>query len=175
MTSAYDSQAYGFNGLSYVAAQNFNLGTSGNLPNLNFEVQGQFCYGGAFPSDANPADIVEDLLTNPVYGVPGFTSAMIGDISEFSDYCIANGIFISPTIDQAQAASDWIQQFLTIGNSQAIWTDNVLKIRSYGDTTVTANGATFIPNTAPLYDLDDDELSCVRLQTIPAIRIRMNR
>ena len=36
-----------------------------------------------------------------------------------------------------------------------VWSEGKLKFRSYGDTTAVGNGATFIPNTTPIYDLTD--------------------
>lgn len=153
LTSSHPGQDLGYNGLAYVAASALDLGSSGSLPNYSYEVLGLLPFGGGI-TDAEPGAVVNDLLTNPNYGI-GWAGGLIGDYSNFSNYCKANGIFLSPAIDAQQTAATIIDDLIDIANGSAIWSEGGVKLRSYGDTTVVGNGATFIPNTAPIYDLSD--------------------
>src|SRR5438105_909850 len=153
LTSNHPGQDLGYNGLAYVAASAMDLGSSGSLPNYSYEVLGLLPFGGGI-TDAEPGAIVNDLLTNLFYGV-GWSNALIGDYSNFSAYCIANGLFFSPVIDAQQTAATIIDDLIDLANGAAIWSEGVVKLKSYGDTTVVANGSAFIPNTAPVYDLND--------------------
>ena len=81
-----------------------------------------------------------------------------GDLTQYKNFCTANGLFISPVLDAQKAASAWIQDILDITNAAAVWSEGVLKIVPYGDTTQVGNGATFIPNTSPIYDLTTSDL-----------------
>lgn len=80
VTSAYPSQALGYEGTAYVCAENYQLGDNATLDNHNFEVQG-LRYGSGYGQlrfnsldqigtgsgysfmDADPALCVEDFLT----------------------------------------------------------------------------------------------------------------
>ena len=82
----YPTQYSNYSGIVYLGAASFQLGTSANLPNFNFEVQAIFqgtapsTYGGngcLSGGDADPSLVVPDLLTNGVYGL-GFPSNRIG-------------------------------------------------------------------------------------------------
>ena len=104
VSSAHPSQALGYGGTVYVAAENYSLGDNATLDNHNFEMQG-LRYGtgygqtpystyvadvysniatgfwnGVNPStgflDADPALCIEDFLTNAQFGV-GFPSASV--------------------------------------------------------------------------------------------------
>jgi hypothetical protein len=104
VSTAYPSQALGYDGTAYVAAENYSLGDNATLDNHNFEMQG-LRYGtgygqtpystyvadvyaniatgfwnGVNPStgflDADPALCIEDFLTNAQFGV-GFPGASV--------------------------------------------------------------------------------------------------
>src|SRR5206468_4085955 len=101
-----------------------------------------------------PGAIVNDLLTNLFYGV-GWASGLVGDYSNFSNYCKANGLFFSPVIDAQQTAAAIIDDLIDLANGAAIWSEGTAKLKTYGDTTAVGNGVTFFPDTAPVYDLAD--------------------
>ncbi|HEU5231961.1 MAG TPA: phage tail protein [Terriglobales bacterium] len=153
LTSNHPGQDLGYNGIAYVAASAMDLGSSGSLPNYTYEVLGLLPFGGGI-TDAEPGAIINDLLTNPFYGA-SWPSTLIGDYSNFSAYAIANGLLFSPVIDAQQTAAAIIDDLADLANGAAIWSEGVLKLKSFGDTTTIANGAIFIPDTAPVYDLSD--------------------
>jgi len=166
-------QQLGYTGLAYVAAAQLDYGTSGGVANYSFEIDGimqglstavpppyplnaPYGYQGSngFP-DCVPFSVILDFLTNAYYGV-GFQTNELGDPTELISYTVANGIFISPVVDSQRDARSWLSDWLLISNSEAVWSDGVMKFRTYGDTSQTANGLTFTPTTQPIYDIDDD-------------------
>ena len=319
LTSNHPGQDLGYNGIAYVASSAMDLGDSGALPNLSYEVLGIMPFGSGI-SDAEPGSIINDLVTNPFYGLgsagnlitdPGILSVglsgaywtqsdvlfakgygtftyagtgaasgfhyaytrpisvtpgqtytlsgfidatqvsagspswnifdptistgyfgmgqtpgasgvlsgtwicpsgvtqvvvlcdtsnctvnsgqllrfarpvfslgttpvsqvMLDDYTNFSGYCIANGIFLSPVYDSQQTAAQCIQDILSITNAEAVWSEGLLKLKSYGDTTAVANGAIFSPNTTPIYDLDGTAFLDVVTVKRPSVADVMN-
>jgi len=155
LTTNHPSQALGYTALAYLAAASLNLGASGSMGNYSYEVDALLPFGAGIP-DANPRDVVIDLLTNSLYGA-GFPLNEIGDLSNYSAFCIANGLFISPVLDSDQPANQWIDSILQGTNSEAFMSQGFLRIAPYGDTSAVGNGATYIANTQPIYDLNDDD------------------
>lgn len=107
--------------------------------------------------DANPADVLYDLLTNPYYGLTRFPPARIGDLSVFRAYCQAAGLFCSPVIATQSAANQFVKDLMMATNSEIVWSGGLLTVVPYGDTSLSANGATYTPPSQPYYDLDDDD------------------
>ncbi len=176
LTSKHPGQDLGYNGIAYVAAQAMDLGESGTLSNLSFEVLGILPFGGGIP-DAEPSAIIADMLANQFYGLAGVVTP--GDLTQYRNFCTAgdghgNGLFLSPVLDAQKAASDWIQEILDITNAAAVWSEGVLKIAPYGDTTAVGNGATFIPNTSPIYDLTTSDLLAPVVIKRPSVADVMN-
>lgn len=151
----FPSQAIGYSGLAYLASTRMDLGFSGALNNYGFEILGLFPFGGGI-IDAALSDIIPHFLSDPFVGA-GFPAGAIGDLSELRNYTIANNIFVSVVVDSQRSASDWLGDWLKIANCEAVWSNGVLKFRSYGDKTAVGNGVTFTPTTSPVYDLDDDD------------------
>jgi hypothetical protein len=161
LTSNFASQALGYSELAHADAENVDLGSAGILPNLGFEIVGILPFGNGI-KDAEPGAVINDFLTNPYYGC-GLSSGLIDSVglltgaSSIVNYCKANGIFFSPVMDQQRTAADWLQEWLVIANSEAVYSEGIIKFRTYGDTSATSNGVTFTPATIPYYDLDDDD------------------
>jgi len=73
----YGQQSLGYNGLAYIAANNYDLGSSPVLPQFSCEVFGPLNNSALLNGfDADPALVVQDFLTNSQYGV-GFPAASI--------------------------------------------------------------------------------------------------
>lgn len=174
LASNFPNQAIGYSEVALLAAEDFDLGSAGTVPNLSIETYGQCIWGfpdvngnhildaplfvpaGVIGPATASSGIIYDLLTNPLWGA-GFAGGDIGDLTDAGNYCLANGIFVSLVMESQQPATQWIKNLLLIGNANAFWSEGKLKFRSYGDTTAVGNGVTFTPQTAPIYDLDSDD------------------
>jgi len=154
LSSVYPSQALDYRGLAIVVGANISLGTSPNLPNYTFDVS--FAINGAISGidGANPKDVLIDYLTNPYYGV-GFPSSFIGDLTNYSNYCIANGLVVSPTITTQTEARQFVTDLMDATNSQIIWIGGKLNVVPYGDTSVSNYGATYTAPSTALFSLSD--------------------
>jgi hypothetical protein len=167
MTTKHPSKALAYSGLAYVANSSMDCGSSGTLPNLSFEVVGLFPYAGQ--KDCNPKDILTDMLTSSLYGL-GWSAGKIGDLTQWSNYCIASGTFLSLAIESQSTVSELVQELLDATNSAAFWSQGKLKIMPYGDSTVIGNGVTYSPATTPIYDLTDDDFQTDSVAPVKIIR-----
>jgi hypothetical protein len=152
LTSNHPTKALAYRGTAYVAASAFDLGDSASMSQMNFEVRGLKIYN----EDAIPYEIIKDFLTNENYGL-GFPTDKIGDMTQFLNYTMANGIFISPMFDEQQSGADHLSNTLKMCNASPVWSEGLLKIIPYGDSVVTGNGYTYAPDLTPIYDLDDSD------------------
>jgi hypothetical protein len=169
LSSAHGDQALGYQGTALLAEANYALGDTPDLSNHNFEVYGPLKGTGTNGVDADPAQCIQDYLTNGQYGV-GLPEAAIdqgtllssaaatgvGDAS-LQTYCKALGICFSPCLATQETAQSVLQRWLQLTNTAAVWSGTVLKFIPYGDQPVTGNGVTYLPAVTPVYDLDDDD------------------
>lgn len=116
LSSQHPGQDLGYNGLAYVASSAMDLGESGTLPNLSFEVLGVLPFGAGV-ADAEPSAIIADLLGNQFYGLAGVVAP--GDLTQYKNFCTANGLFLSPMLGAQKDASAWIQEILDVTNAAA--------------------------------------------------------
>ena len=156
LTSRYPTQALAYSGIAYLYAQDYALNDSATLPNHTFEVD--FAVQLAGLPDADPRDVLTDLLTAPAYGVPGWYAGLNGDWSDWSLYCRAANLVLSPALESQVTGASFIQELMDATNSEAWWSEGVLKVKPYGDATETGNGVTWTPNLTPVYDLGEDDL-----------------
>ena len=148
-----------------VVNHNLDLGSTPVLPNYRFEVLGKFW--GTIPSngeDANPAQIINDLLTNPQYGIGfgpgvGATGSFIDATSWtlYQTYCQAQGLLLSPVLDTQEQISQIIQRWADLTNTWIFWSGGLLKFVPLGDSTVTDGFVTYTPNNTPIVDLTYDD------------------
>lgn len=148
-------QALSYSGTAYLCSPNYELTKSAQIYQHNFEVIGKLGYSGNIP-DANPRDIIRDLLTNQRYGC-GFPVDSIGDTDRYSNYCRAVGIFLSPAYTEQGEAQRNISELLEQTNSAAVFSQGRLKIVPYGDGNYSGNGAAYVADNKALYDLTDDD------------------
>lgn len=149
------NQALNYSGTAYLCSPNYELTKSAQIYQHNFEVIGKLGYSGNIP-DANPRDIIRDLLTNQRYGC-GFPVDSIGDTDRYSNYCRAVGIFLSPAYTEQGEAHRNISELLEQTNSAAVFSQGRLKIVPYGDGNYSGNGAAYVADNKALYDLTDDD------------------
>lgn len=149
------NQALNYSGTAYLCSPNYELTKSAQIYQHNFEVIGKLGYSGNIP-DANPRDIIRDLLTNQRYGC-GFPVDSIGDTDRYSNYCRAVGIFLSPAYTEQGEAQRNISELLEQTNSAAVFSQGRLKIVPYGDGNYSGNGAAYVADNKAIYDLTDDD------------------
>lgn len=178
MQSKHPDKALAYKDTTYVAGV-IDLGSSGDVPNLSFEVFALCQYGRGI-IDALPTDVIRELLVNDQFGID-FPVSCIGDLTLYTSYCIANGLFISPAFTEQKECRENITDILQCTNSEAVWSQGKFKIVPYGDEVVSGNGVTYNPPPAPWYDLDnndflpdDDEMPviCKRSRTADAYNIQ---
>ena len=151
----HQNQALNYSGTAYLCSPNYELTKSAQIYQHNFEVIGKLGYSGNIP-DANPRDIIRDLLTNQRYGC-GFPVDSIGDTDRYSNYCRAVGIFLSPAYTEQGEAQRNISELLEQTNSAAVFSQGRLKIVPYGDGNYSGNGAVYVADNKAIYDLTDDD------------------
>jgi Putative phage tail protein len=149
LQTAFPEQALAYQGTAYIAGENYALGDSATIDNHNFEVQGAL-YGSSFNGvDGDPAQVVNDFLTNPQYGV-GFPAASIdattlygpGGDGSYQTYCKAVGLALSPALTDQETASSILARWLQLTNTAAVWSGGQLKFIPYGDSAIIASDAT---------------------------------
>jgi hypothetical protein len=155
VTTNHPTEALGYQFTAYIARSDWPLDAGATMANYTWEIQGFLPFGGGI-IDANPADIVLDFLAVAQYGA-GVSPSQFANITAFRDYCSAAGLFMSPVVDTQRSAGDYLKDWLSSCNSEVVWSGGLFKFVPYGDTALSANGATFTPVVTPLYDLTDDD------------------
>ena len=155
LQAKHPAQAIAYSDTAYVYGAAYQLTNTAQVYNHNFEVDGKLGYSSSIV-DANPRDIIVDLLTNKNYGC-GFPAENLGDTEVYSTYCRALGLFLSPAYSEQNEAQQNITELLEQTNSAAVFSQGRLKLVPYGDSPVYGNGAAYIPNLTPLYHLTDDD------------------
>lgn len=156
LSSAHPTEALAYRGTAYVAAAAYDLGGSASLGNHSFDITGLLPYDAGTIDGANPREIITALLTGAHYGA-GFPSAYLGDWGQFSAYCIANDLFMSPAYETQQEARQAITDLIQLANAGIFFSEGLLKIAPFSDTAAAAHGVTFTPVVDPSYELDDDD------------------
>ena len=148
--SPVTSDALSYPYVAWVACLNIKLGSSPNIPNLTFEVYGMLPFNAGTIDDAEPSAIVTDLMTSQTHGID---FSYLGSLTQFKDYCTANGIFISPVISEEKTMISLLKDLLTITNSTAYWSGGSLTVLPWSDQAKTGNGVTYTPDTTSVRDL----------------------
>ena len=169
LSSNHPAEAVPYQGVAYVCASAYDLGSSDYLQNHSFEVTGRLPHQIGVIDDANPKDILADLLTNAHCGV-GFPAGKLGDWTPFSNYCVANGLFFSPAYAEQQPANEVVTKLTGLANTAPYFSEGLLKCTPLGDVQITGNAVTFTPNVTPLYGLTDDDY----LDTDEPVRVIRN-
>jgi hypothetical protein len=166
LASAHPDHAIGYSGLAIVYAEHYALDSGASTPDHSFEVvrQAGFAVSGYSGPDIDPSLMIADFFQNTRTGVPSWpASGLLDPVTlttapdSYQKYCIASGLLLSPVIDQERSASDALTEYLLATNSTCVWSEGVLKFVPYGDTAVTGNGVTYLPDLTPLYSLNDDD------------------
>jgi hypothetical protein len=113
-------------------------------------------------SSAGTSELAASASGAPIATTGSAGSATAVTQDSYQTYCQASGLALSPTIINQETGSSILTRWLQLTNSAAVWSGGKLKFIPYGDLPVTGNlhaggTITFTPNTAPVYDLDDDD------------------
>lgn len=132
------SHALNYRGLSYGAFENYPLGQSTTLPNVNVDVLSNN-NRDALPAqhDGDVAVALTMFLTDEHFGL-GFPANSLGDLSQWKNYCLSLGFVVSPVLTSSVQSSAFINDLCVATNSAACWQDGQLTVVPYGDTSVTA-------------------------------------
>lgn len=150
------AQAIGYSGMAQVAGQDYSLGTGAQVDNHLFEIHAPMAYSvSSSTPDADPADIVADVLLNARYGA-GFPVERLGNTTLWGNYNRASGLLCSPGITEQVRAADLVTMAARLTNTGVFWSAGRLRFVPYGDTGLSGNARTYTPNVTPLYDLTDD-------------------
>ncbi len=141
LSANYPYNALAYQGTAIAWAGGYNLGGSATIGNHNFEILGILRGSGINATDADPALVIQDFLTNAQYGV-GFDPASIDSVSLFSDpgslqnYCRAMGYAFSPALTSQEQASSTLTRWLQMFSTAAVWSGGLLKFIPYADTAI---------------------------------------
>lgn len=146
-------QALGYSGIAAVAAQRMPLGQSASVENHSFEVGSQAGYAVSGNLDIDPSDAMRELLLDTRLGA-GLPPAVLASWSNWSDYCRAADLLVSPLLTAQAEAREVLQLAAELSNTAIVWSEGLLKMIPYGDQALTGNGRTYAPNLTPVYDID---------------------
>lgn len=158
LSSAHPADAVAYSGTVLVCQANMALDSDASIGNFSFECTGNLAItSGPGQLDVNAADYIPSFLTDPYFGA-GWAQGAIYDLTQLRNYVDAMALWQSPILTDQRQALDHLRDMLTGVNADAFVTgEGVLKILPYGDVPVVANGATYTPDTTPIYDLGVDD------------------
>lgn len=162
LEAEYPEEALNYPGMAYLYSQTYSLNSAAELYNHNFEVSTPSELG-MLPGrtepvlDADPAVIVTDVVTDDTWSA-GWQGATLTGLDRYSDYCVANGIWLSPVLEEQTTAAALLQDQLKLTNTDVVWDGAELIFVPLGDQDVTGNGRTFVADTTPVVDLDFDTM-----------------
>jgi hypothetical protein len=171
LATHHADQALGYSGISYVYAPAYDLGGDATVVNHSFEVSTPWAVTAQ--GDADPARVAYDLLTNPRYGA-NFPASRVGDVAAWSQYALAANLVASPALTEQKPAVEWLKYLLDMSNTDVTWSQGQLKFVPLGDSACSANGASYAPSLAPVYDLTDDHFLDVQDPPLDVTRIALD-
>lgn len=154
MVSKHPERALTYPKLAYVASPTWDLGSSASLPNYNYEMIGRNLYTGSL--DALPKDIITAIMSDAQIGV-GFPAEYTGDLTQYENYCIANGVLFSSAYTSQEEAQSLITDLCQASNAEPVWSQGSLKIVPYSLESLTANGVTYTPEQKEIPELTPDD------------------
>jgi len=155
LTTNHPSDAVGNSQLAYLYAADYLLGGGAQLQNHSVEVE--FLVRESGSPDACPADIVDDVLLDPLHGTPGFEADMVDDLDDYGTYCRAAGLLLSPVLDAQVPRHEFITELMRATNTDVYESEGKLKFRPMALEEVSNGVETWTPDLTPMYDLDESD------------------
>lgn len=150
MSTHHPDIATGYEKLAYVYGRIFLGEDSASMPSYSFEVKGTLLADGM---DANPADIISDILTR--IGLGSYIDAT--SWKNYRLYCLEADLLISTpekAFSDQKKAQEIIASLLELTNTYMFWSVNRFKFVPRDD----ISRGSWQPNREIIYDLDADEL-----------------
>lgn len=147
--------ALSYRGTAYVGTGLLALGDDPSLPNMSFEVDSTFGLSDSI-RDANPADVLADLLGNTRYGL-GARADALGDLTALRQWCLAAGLLVSPAYTEQQPARELLSRLLQIAAAGVYYSEGRIKAVPLANSPASGNGVQYSPDLTPAYDLGDDD------------------
>ena len=134
-----------------------DLGSSGGVPELNFEFKGHLRDTGD-GIDVNPADAIAFICSDPLNGVGfGIGGVDAESLERFRTYCKAADLLITLALTETRKAYEIINDICKATNTIVFWSQNKLKLVPRCDERLERDGVVYEPDTTPLYDLTADD------------------
>lgn len=154
--SRYPEKALPYSGLAYMAGV-VDLGSSGGLPQLNFEVSSLLTETGD-GLDVNPASAIEYIVMDEKNGV-GFGTGSIdaAGLERLRKFCQASDLLLTLPLTDTRKAYEIIQDICKATNTINFWSQNRLKLVPQCDERLVKDNVVFEPDVVPLYDLNADD------------------
>lgn len=167
VTANWPAQAQSYMDTAYVYSSNMALGESASVPDYGFEMQRLVGFTNTLTAagwtnpynnvntpgtDCSFADIIPDFLTNTIYGM-GFGSGDLADMTAFTQYQSAQGLYFSPNLTAQEKATDIIDRWAQLANSWIYWNGTQVQFLPLGDSAISGNGCSYTPDLAPAYAL----------------------
>lgn len=133
LVSAFSADAFSYRGTGLAVQANFNLGTSPDMPVLNWEAQNYIANYGPTGQDADAADVALDVVSNPIYGINFPFFRMDQALDDFFAYSIATGMVVSPIITEQISGQSFLADLFEALNSTPRWSSGRLSVVPWGD------------------------------------------
>lgn len=174
MASRHPERALSYRDLAYVASGNFDLGETASFSNHSMEVRARNSIAAKYPGSAIPdaevADVITAILTDPDQGI-GLEAGSVDGIAKFREFCLASGVWVSPAYTEQKPAGEYLRSLLDIGFSDCVYSGGIFKIVPYSDVKVFNGLAVYTPTIAPVYALTvDDFIPVSSDDTIQVVR-----
>lgn len=160
------AEQLGYPGVAYVAIPDAPINAS-DLDTFAFEVKGLLHATGNAAGDADPADVIVDVLSDADFGAGVSSSDVVTNVgqdgtaaSSYERYVTAEGLWLSPVLGEQRPAISWLREILDATNSEVLWSGGKFKILPLGDSSATGGGVTYTPFLTPRYALGVDDFIC---------------
>lgn len=150
MATKHPDIATGYNGMAFLYGFVYLGENQAAIPSYSVEVKG-LCRNGGI--DANPADVIKDLL-----GRLGYEDCYDEESFEhYRSYCAATDLLISTPADAFGSQSkcqDYVKTLLDLTNAYMFWAGDRFKIVPRDD----RSHGTWKPKNTVLYDITEDDM-----------------